>query len=119
MENIFLIASVISALTAVTTSLRALGKSREYARDNSKSDIQDSCRIAGCGKQETKSPGLWQHILVTAIWFVLSVVLALPSIIQRWQTHKGSALLLWVPPLLLLIVLLWYIWRKVFNTRGD
>ncbi|MBI5408270.1 MAG: hypothetical protein HZA14_02780 [Nitrospirae bacterium] len=111
LENIALIASIISAITAVTTSLRAMGKARESAQDEL---IKTGCRTADYrgGEKKARMGGLFQHFISTVIWFILSVVFAAPLLIQKWKTQKDAVLFFWCMPFLLLIVLLWLIWRK-------
>ena len=117
LENIALIASVISALTAVTTSLRAVGKSREYARYEMLSKIKSGCRT-GTGQPLKKGRGLLIHFIVTVIWFVLSIVFVIPFIIHGLQSNKGTWLFPRILPFLLLLILLCFIWRKILLQKN-
>ncbi len=120
LENIALIASVISAVTAVTTSLRAVGKSREYASYEALSKIKSGCRTGSCKAIQPlkKSRGLLLHFIVTVIWFVLSIVFVVPLIIHGLQSNKGIWLFFWILPFLLLVILLWFIWRKIILRKN-
>ncbi|HDH05606.1 MAG TPA: hypothetical protein ENH01_07830 [Nitrospirae bacterium] len=120
LESIALIASVISALTAVTTSLRAVGKSREYARYEALSKIKTGCRTGNCkaGRPPEKGGSLRLHFIVTVIWFVLSIVFVIPLIIHGLQSNKGIWLFFRILPFLLLAILLWFIWRKIILSKN-
>ena len=114
LENIALIASVISALTAVTTSLRAVGKSREDARYDMASKIKEGCRTGNCGESRPlKGRGLLLYFITTMIWFVLSVIFIVPVVINSMQDNRDIRLFLWVLPFLALVILLGFIWRKI------
>ena len=119
LKNIPLIASIISALTAVTTSLRALGKSREYLRHEIELKIKASCRVGGHTVQDTKGKcnGILIHFIVTIIWFVLSVIFALPVLNEKMGEDVKSALLQYSLPFLLLLILLGLIWWKVLYPK--
>lgn len=117
LEKLSLIASVISGLTAVTTSLRALGKSRETLREEMKSRIASGSCI-GSGK--TIKPSAGQHSLliylaVTLIWLSLSVIFCVPVIIQKWESATVVQLLLWFSPFALLGAILIITWWKVMH----
>ncbi|GBD95306.1 hypothetical protein BMS3Abin06_00171 [bacterium BMS3Abin06] len=120
LENIALIASAISALTAVTTSLRAVGKSREYARCETLSKIKTGCRTGSCktGQPLKKGGGLLLHFIVTVIWFVLSIVFVIPLIIHGLQSNKDTWLFFRILPFLLLVILLCFIWRKILLQKN-
>ena len=115
LKNIALIASGISALTAVTTSLRALGKSRENLRYETESSLKTGCRI-GSGKTvqpATKQNSLLIHFIVTVIWLVLSIIFAFSSLDQIWENGLDIRMFLWVSPFIVLVITLLLIWRKV------
>ncbi len=115
LKNIALIASGISALTAVTTSLRALGKSRENLRRKTESSLKTGCRI-GSGKTvrpDSKQNSLLIHFIVTVIWLVLSIIFAFSSLDQTWENGLDMRMFLWVSPFIVLVITLLLIWRKV------
>lgn len=100
LKNISLIASVISALTAVTTSLRALGRSREE-------DFP-------AGPAALRLKALMLHILVTVIWFGLSIIFAVPLIMERLV---NALLLPLIAPFILVIIICCLIWWKALSSR--
>ena len=117
LKNIALIASFISAVTAVTTSLRALGKSRENLRDEIVSKIKTGSRT---GNLKTLHPSsekdsLLIYLIVTAIWFILSVIFSLPLYVGRWENGIDVRFFLWTLPFVALIIVLCLIWRKVMH----
>jgi len=95
------VASVISAVTAVTTSLRAVGKSRENSRL-----APDKMRKI-----------IFPYRIITVVWFILAIIFASPSLSEAWAEGKGVSLLLWVGFFLLIVVLLWLIWKKVESRK--
>lgn len=118
LEYIALIASVISGLTAITTSLRAIGKSREIARDEAESRIKDCCRAGRCGYGKTSGQGsLRIYIISTVIWLVLSAGSAAPLYYKRWEKGADIWLLIWSLPLIFLFVLVSYIWSKALRHK--
>ncbi|UCD36495.1 MAG: hypothetical protein JSU90_06625 [Nitrospiraceae bacterium] len=101
LEDIALIAAVISGLTALTTSLRALGISREQARPAAPSSQRSSIRL---------------HFFVTAVWYALSVLCSLPALMQNSGSagmQRPAALLLFF----LLTALIALVWKKVLQKR--
>jgi len=118
LENIAFIASVISAITAVTTSLRAVGVSREYSRFECESRIKSSCRVGGpdAATPTSQRSSLRLHMFVTVVWYILSVVFALPLFVSRWS--NGSTLLEGTAAFLLLAGLLVLIWRNVLIQKN-
>jgi lysylphosphatidylglycerol synthetase-like protein (DUF2156 family) len=92
LKNIALIASIISALTAVTTSLRALGRSR-------------------IGNLST-------YLIVTIIWYGLSILFVLPLLIQKLQ-KKDEWLIPWILPYVILGIILWFIWQKITHSKNQ
>ncbi len=101
METIALIASVISAVTAVTTALRALGKSVEYHEV----ETEKARKI------------IFPYKAVTAIWFVLAVIFAVPSLSKSWANGENTWLLVWTGFFLVIIVLLFIIWKRIGTTK--
>lgn len=97
--KISLIASIISALTAVTTSLRALGRSREYS---------------GLEPHELQKK-LSVFRLSIIIWYVLAVVFAVPFLAGKWTEQKYAGLFLWILLFLVLWFILRIIWRRVIK----
>jgi hypothetical protein len=89
LKTIALIASGFSALTAVTTSFRALGKSREYAdREN-----------------KMLRRALFLYGMVTAIWFALSIIFALPLFVRDTAGISAVGISLRIVPFLFLFYL--------------
>jgi hypothetical protein len=115
LKNISLIASVICGLTALTTSLRALGKSREDNRRDIQTSIETSCRVGNLNKrpENTAQGSLLIYLVVTMIWFLLSVVFISPYMYEFWIDGKITALILWLSPFLILTIALMIIWQKV------
>jgi hypothetical protein len=113
LENISLIASIISALAALTTSLRAVGKSREFSRYGIET-VKPVCHASNYyGKQPASArKKLSQFFLVTVIWYALSIIFAVPFYIKRWPDKIDVRLTLWFLPFLLLSIVIWIIWRK-------
>jgi hypothetical protein len=117
LENITLIASAVSGLAAVTTSLRAIGVSREYSRTERESQVKSSCSV-GCSKPAppaSQRSSLKLHLFVTAVWYILSVIFALPSLTGQ---ETGSGLILWLLPFVLLAAVLIVIWHKFVIARN-
>ncbi len=111
LDNIALIASAVSALTAVTTSLRALGKSRENARDA----LKTGCSAA----PKSGKHGTLLYLSVTLIWLALSAIFAVPVFIERWPDAMDTRFFLWLLPFVLLGVVLWIIWWKVLHPSSS
>lgn len=113
LENIALIASVISAITALTTSLRALGRSRENMTDKSVSKLKTGCRT-GCSKctgDTGRNSSLTIHLISTVIWFVLAIIFAVPA----FTDYSAKGLFLRSLPFLFLLLLILLIWRKAMR----
>ncbi|NOZ69589.1 MAG: hypothetical protein GXP46_10210 [Deferribacteres bacterium] len=108
LDNIALIASAVSAVTAVTTSLRALGKSRENARDALRAGAQTS------GKH-----GIPLYLAVTIVWLALSVVFAAPVLVEKWSGGVDMRFFLGLLPFVLLGVLLCIIWWKILRPSSP
>ena len=116
LENIALIASVISAITAVTTSLRALGRSRENMTDHNVSKLKTSCRT-GCFKSTgntDRSSSLLIHLISTVIWFILAIIFAVPAVTD----YSAKGLFLLALPFLFLLMIILLIWRKALRFRA-
>jgi Mn2+/Fe2+ NRAMP family transporter len=96
-KTIAQIASVVSALAAVTTSLRALGKSREYFQQG----------------HHVVHKKLSSYLAVTIVWFILSIIFIIPTLIHRWANERNILLFPWVFLFLLLSLVLWLIWRRI------
>jgi len=117
LENIALIASVISALAAVTTSFRAIGVSREYSRSDLEAALKTGCRT---GSRSPNQPApqrssLRLHMLVTIIWYMLSIIFSIPLFIQKMESSRSVWLFIWISAFLLLTILISLIWKKVKN----
>ena len=115
LNKISFIASVISAVTAVTTSLRALGRSRENARYESESKIRTGCRVGDYGHQPPPRGNLRLHLLVTIIWFVLSIIFALPLLSRSFSEEGISGLYTWILLFIIIAVVNILIWRKTLH----
>ena len=101
-ETMAQIASLVSALAAVTTSLRALGKSCEYSQQ----------------EPHVIRKKLSSYFAVTIIWFILSIMFIIPTLIQKWIDDKDILLSLWVLLFLLLGLVLWLIWRRIMFPKS-
>ncbi len=99
-DNILLIASFICALSAVTISLRALGKSREYS----------------AGEQQKLRKDLSIFRISTIIWYVLSFIFVVPVLAERWAAHLYAGLILWAVFFLVLLLALRGIWKKIVKS---
>ena len=119
LENISLIASAISAVTAITTSLRALGKSRENADHEIKSNIRTGCRVGDIQrlKKPVQTNSLLIHLISTIIWFVLSAVFAMPLFIRKWAEGPDTGPILLALPFLLLFAVIILLWRNALHTN--
>lgn len=117
LEKLALIASVISGLTAVTTSLRAMGKSRETFREEMRARIASGSRTGSCKTIKTQAGqhSLLMYSVVTLIWLALSVIFCLPLLIGKWEGATNVQLLLWISPFALLGAILIAIWWKVLH----
>ncbi|MEN8263158.1 MAG: hypothetical protein ABFR82_06815 [Nitrospirota bacterium] len=117
LKNFALIASVISGITAITTSLRALGKSRENLRNEAVSRVNTGCRIGECktAKPSAGQGSLLIHVIVTVIWFTLAVACALPILHQQWEGVISIQLFLGILPFILLLIILCLIWWKIIQ----
>jgi hypothetical protein len=118
-DQIAIVASVMSAITAVTTSLRALGKSRELQREELESRIKTSGRVSGRGPgiKIAQSKNIFLHLVVTIIWIALSIacisLLWIPAGLPRTET----SLLPWISAYIILILIICLIWFQVFRQR--
>jgi len=120
LENISLIASVICALTAITTSLRAIGTAREYSRHTSESKLKSGCRIGNyhADAPPSQRSSLKLHFIVTIIWITLSIIFIYPVFINKWGDGDNSQLAIFITPYLILAVIIVFIWRKVLQLKG-
>lgn len=118
LEKISLIASIISGITAITSSLRAVGASREFSRNEAVSKVQTSCRVKTTCMSSTVSQrsNLKLHIFVTAVWYFLSVVFALPYYSLYWTGEVDVGLLILASPFIVLAVIILVIWTRVRTT---
>jgi len=117
LENIALIACTISALSAVTTSFRALGASKEFSRRQSDSVLRTSCRIAGHTAQKPlpQRSNLRLYMSVTIIWYALSVIFSVPYVMNKTGSERSMWLFIWISGYLLLAILIALIWKKVLK----
>ena len=114
MENISLIASIICALTAVTTALRGLARSREFP-DHDIETLASSARLPGIKSKQTfsSSHNLFIYRLSTIIWFVLAVVFAIPTLLRLMDEVDDIGILIWALSFGSLAIIILLIWRKV------
>lgn len=121
LNNLALAASIICALSAVSTSLRALGVSRDHARYDLDAKIKTGCRISEykSAPLAPKRGSLRLHLFVTIVWYALSVIFALPLLIQGPSGRGDNGLLLWLLPFILLAAVLWFIWRAIKKSRHE
>ncbi len=113
LDNIALIASAVSALTALTTSLRALGKSRENARDAMMAGGGAASRTSG------NKHGIGLYLSVTVIWLALSVVFAAPVLAESWTGVMDMRFFLRLLPFVLIVTLLCIIWWKILHPSSP
>ncbi len=117
LEKISLIASIISGIAAITSSLRAVGVSREFTRNESVSTIKTSCRVGNASPSSaSQRSNLKLHFFVTVVWYVLSVIFALPYYAQYWTGTVETGILLLVSPFIILTVIIMFIWTRVRST---
>jgi len=119
LEKIAIVASFISAITAVSTSLRALGRSRELQREKLESSIKTSCRVSGHGPgiERSQSKNIFLHLIVTIIWIALSIVCTSPLWIPSGLAETETSLLPWISAYVILILTICVIWLQVFRQR--
>jgi hypothetical protein len=116
-ENIALIASIISAITALTTSLRAIGVSKELARQKREDLIQTGCRLGG-NRPASQRQCLSMYLLSTVIWYCLSIAAAVPSV-NIIRTEHGTAFVLAVLiPFVVLILIISFIWINIMKRKN-
>jgi len=115
LEKISLIASIISGITAITSSLRAVGASREFLRNKTVSNVKNSCRVGTLplSSNVSQRSNLKLHIFVTAIWYFLSVIFVLPFYSQFWTGEIDARLLLLASPFIILMSIVLFIWARV------
>ena len=118
LEKISLIASIISGITAITSSLRAVGASREFTQNESVSKVKNSCRV---GSSSILSPvsqrsNLKLHFFVTSVWYFLSVLFALPFYSQYWTGAFDTTLLVLAAPFIIILTIVLFIWKRVRST---
>lgn len=121
LENIALIVSIISGLTAITTSLRAVGISREHSHYGLKSGLKTppGMREYQFGHQASQSRSLRLYLLVTLIWFGLSVIFSIPYIIEKCGIGQEKIVLICFSPLLILLFLLCIIWLYIIRRKTS
>jgi hypothetical protein len=115
LENISLIASIICGLTAITTSLRAVGTAREYSRNDAAINLKTGCRIGNLASDPPpkQRSSLKLHLIVTVIWFILSVIFMAPIAMQKVSNGDTTWSLLIILSYLLLLIIVGIIWRMV------
>ncbi len=118
LENISFIASVICALSAVTTSFRAVGVSREYSGHDTGPDMSAASRIGEYRHDVPPSQrsSLKLHFIVTLIWFSLSVIFMLPVVMQKWEEGSMPWLTVITLSYIFILLILMALWKKVRQT---
>ncbi len=118
LENIALIASLICALTALTTSFRAVGVSREYSKNELRAKIKTSCRMGDTdgAPPVSQRSSLRLHLSVTLIWYVLSVIFILPAALQKWSQGINVALIIGVLLYIILAAVISLVWIRLIKT---
>lgn len=101
--TIAIIASVVCALTALTTSLRALGKSREYGGYNSR----DFRRIRQL------------YLIITGIWMVLSGLFIAPVFVREWIIGNYTLIFVMSSGFLIVFIVIVYIWKLTYAESAD
>ncbi len=121
LENISFIASVISAITALTTSIRALGKAHENATYDLKSRISTGCRLSNSGTSHSfgRSDNLLTYVVSTIIWLALSIIFALPLLSTKLTDEFDSGMVVFLIPFIMLIVSISFIWKKIFYLKKS
>ena len=103
LKYIPLIASIICGLTTITTSFRALGRSREedFPANPIGSRLKD----------------LALHLFVTFVWFGLSIIFAVPLIKESISRSPETSLLPLIAPFALVVIICCLIWWKALSLR--
>jgi hypothetical protein len=101
LSEIALIASGISAVTAITTSLRALGR------------VNEDSRAGEFKKPYTMKDKkiLRPYCVVTLIWLMLSMVFAVPVVLRR----SGNFMVIYGGFLLIAVILVGLIWYHILR----
>jgi hypothetical protein len=100
LETIPIIASIVSAVAAFSTTLRALGKSREFSMLS----------------KRTKFRMLFLYLVVAVIWYALSIIFIAPLCMKRWVNGQYMGLLPWVLVFLFLLIVLFLFWYRIFSS---
>ncbi|MBI4826661.1 MAG: hypothetical protein HY807_09640 [Nitrospirae bacterium] len=114
MENISLIAAIISALTALTTSLRGLGRTREEAAPDIEV-LKSDARLSDIKSEHHSSSNrnFFIYRLSTFIWFMLSILFAIPTFIRYREESYRLGIMIWTSSFIALAAVLLFIWRKI------
>jgi len=100
MDNILIIGALIFGLTSLSTTLRAVGKSRESVRDN----IDTSH-----GRFSGENINL--YLISTIIWYCISLLFLVPVI-------RNRSILFLIPHLVILLVI-GLLWRHIRARSGK
>jgi hypothetical protein len=114
MEKISLIASIICAVTSLTTSLRGLARSREFT-DHDIEALASSARLPGIKTKQSFSSSHNPFIYRTStlIWFLLAVAFAVPTLVRLLSEGDEIGILIWLLSFGLLAAVILLIWRRV------
>lgn len=117
METIALIASLICGLTALTTSLRARGRSREVSRSQIISELSSSGRAEGIQARDITRKGHRPslYLIVTLIWYGLAILFALPVMHRLYSAGETNKLIVLAAVLILFFLCSAVIWISFFR----
>ena len=99
-DNILIIGSLIFGLTSLSTTLRAVGKSRESGRN----DIDTS-------HNRFSSENINLYLISTVMWYGISFLFLIPVI-------KNRSILFLIPHLVILLVI-GVLWRDIKTRTGK
>jgi len=114
-EKILLAGSIIAGITALTTSLRALGMSRREKLLQEIERLRTGSRLGNIESRPGKRHNiLFQPIASTAIWFIISVAAAIPVI---RASGESANIFLFISPFAILLLIVIIIWIKISRQK--